>query len=108
MQIVTLVVALFLLTACRVPLESTSAALEQPPEVESEIEQPESAVVAEELPDEAPPAAITEPAAEAASVSFEPRPHRAEPAPLDEFISDDAQYFAATGQAQLVEIFTFW
>lgn len=39
---------------------------------------------------------------------FEPRPHRAAPAPPTAIVADSAEFFAATGNPQLVEIFTDW
>lgn len=55
-----------------------------------------------------PSAATVPPEAAPAEDGFEPRPHRAAPAPPDVFTEDSAEFFAATGAPQMVEIFTYW
>lgn len=109
------VVAVLLLAACAAasePATEAPAPLVGESEVASPVDEDLGAVdVAEE--DVAQEAEVPEVQAEAVveesqPVTLEPRPHRAAPAPLDEFVSDDSQFYAATGKAQLVEIFTFW
>ncbi len=41
-------------------------------------------------------------------IVYQPRPHRAQPASPDAITEDSAQFFAATDNPQLVEIFTYW
>ncbi len=47
-------------------------------------------------------------AAVPASGEFEPRPHRAAPAPPSTIVADSSAYYAATDSPQLIEIFTDW
>jgi hypothetical protein len=80
--------------------QPTAAPTDQPtaPPTERTAEVTEAAATATPEPT-APP---TEEA------GFPPRPHRAAPAPPDEFVSDSSAFVGETGAPQLVEFFTFW
>lgn len=104
-----LLLVTFLLVACGGASEEPDVSV--PPAEEPEVQavepsQPNGQAAEEPVVEEAVPEEAV--AQEPEPISFEPRPHRVEPAPLDAFIEDDAQYYAATGKPQLIEIFTYW
>lgn len=63
----------------------------------------EDTTVPEDTPEPAP-----ETSGEESTGNFEPRPHRDAPAVGDIIVSDSAEFYAATGNPQLIEIFTVW
>lgn len=111
---VLVVLSAFLLAACS---QGAAEVVQEPP---AQAGQPD--VQSEEATDEPTPAPTisdqseqptvetttddSEPVVEEAS--FAPRPHRSAPADPEVIIEDSAEFFAATGSPQLVEIFTYW